>query len=197
MAAGGGRWRQVAAMPSSSAARWAPSVPPANIHRSQFHRARSGRRSPPGTARHRRPHDAPSPVLERLQRVLAEHPQSPRRARRRLKCASSHSAWRQDRTSQAHCRIGHGNGHLPAGETQKPPHAFAYGGFMVPSTEGRTTADNAGDNLLSHTVARAVPLAQEGLTSEFGMGSGRTPPLSSPAKRKAISRSEWPLLEAT
>ena len=36
------------------------------------------------------------------------------------------------------------------------------------------------DVLLSHTVARAVPSAQEGLTSEFGMGSGVSPPLLSP-----------------
>ncbi len=34
----------------------------------------------------------------------------------------------------------------------------------------------SGSVLLSHTVARAVPSAQEGLTSEFGMGSGVTPP---------------------
>ena len=35
-------------------------------------------------------------------------------------------------------------------------------------------------DLLSHTVTRAVPSAQEGLTSEFGMGSGVTLPLSPP-----------------
>ena len=34
-----------------------------------------------------------------------------------------------------------------------------------------------GDVLLSHTVSRAVPSALEGLTSEFGMGSGVAPPL--------------------
>ncbi len=33
-----------------------------------------------------------------------------------------------------------------------------------------------GSDLLSHTVSRAVPLALEGLTAEFGMGSGVTPP---------------------
>jgi hypothetical protein len=37
-----------------------------------------------------------------------------------------------------------------------------------------------GDVLLSHTVASAVPSALEGLTSEFGMGSGVTPPPLSP-----------------
>jgi hypothetical protein len=40
--------------------------------------------------------------------------------------------------------------------------------------------NKSGDDLLSHTVTRAVPLAQEGLTAEFGMGSGVTPPLWSP-----------------
>ena len=34
--------------------------------------------------------------------------------------------------------------------------------------------------LLSHTLTRAVPSALEGLTAEFGMGSGVTPPLWSP-----------------
>ncbi len=32
-----------------------------------------------------------------------------------------------------------------------------------------------GDDLLSHPVAKAVPSAQRGLTSEFGMGSGDPP----------------------
>jgi hypothetical protein len=40
----------------------------------------------------------------------------------------------------------------------------------------------AGDNLLSHRVTPAVPSAPEGLTSVFGMGTGGTPRLSSPAK---------------
>ena len=35
---------------------------------------------------------------------------------------------------------------------------------------------NSGGVLLSHAVTRAVPSALEGLTSEFGMGSGMTPP---------------------
>jgi hypothetical protein len=30
----------------------------------------------------------------------------------------------------------------------------------------------AGDHLISHTVPRAVPSAQRGLTSVFGMGTG-------------------------
>jgi hypothetical protein len=37
-------------------------------------------------------------------------------------------------------------------------------------------AHRSGNDLLSHRVSPAVPSAQEGLTSEFGMGSGVTPP---------------------
>ena len=37
-----------------------------------------------------------------------------------------------------------------------------------------------GDDLLSHTLARAVPLALGGLTAVFGMGTGVSPPLQSP-----------------
>jgi len=33
-----------------------------------------------------------------------------------------------------------------------------------------------GNDLLSHTVARAVPSALGGLTSVFGMGTGVSPP---------------------
>ena len=35
----------------------------------------------------------------------------------------------------------------------------------------------AGDDLLSHKASLAVPSAQEGLTTEFGMGSGGAPPV--------------------
>ena len=42
--------------------------------------------------------------------------------------------------------------------------------------------DKPGNDLLSHARARAVPSALEGLTSEFGMGSGMAPPTSSPEK---------------
>ena len=40
----------------------------------------------------------------------------------------------------------------------------------------------AGNYLLSHSREAAVPSAQESLTSVFGMGTGGTSPLSSPAK---------------
>jgi hypothetical protein len=38
----------------------------------------------------------------------------------------------------------------------------------------------AGDDLLSHTLSRAVQSAQRGLTSVFGMGTGGTPAVRSP-----------------
>ncbi len=41
-------------------------------------------------------------------------------------------------------------------------------------------SNNPGSDLLSHTVARAVPSAVEGLTTVFGMGTGVTPLLSPP-----------------
>ena len=41
---------------------------------------------------------------------------------------------------------------------------------------------NPGNVLLSHQVALAVPLAMEGLTAVFGMGTGVTPPPRSPGK---------------
>ena len=39
----------------------------------------------------------------------------------------------------------------------------------------------AGDHLISHTLTRAVPSAQRGLTSVFGMGTGVTLAVNSPA----------------
>ena len=39
---------------------------------------------------------------------------------------------------------------------------------------------NAGNYLLSHTLSRAVPSAQRGLTSVFGMGTGVSPAVRSP-----------------
>ncbi len=41
--------------------------------------------------------------------------------------------------------------------------------------------DYAGDHLISHTLTRAVPSAQRGLTSVFGMGTGVTLAVNSPA----------------
>jgi hypothetical protein len=55
---------------------------------------------------------------------------------------------------------------------EKSPEAFLLRGF----------GNKPGNDLLSHARARAVPSALEGLTSEFGMGSGMAPPTSSPEK---------------
>ena len=40
--------------------------------------------------------------------------------------------------------------------------------------------EEPGDFLLSHTLARAVPLGLRGLTAVFGMGTGGSPSLWSP-----------------
>jgi hypothetical protein len=42
---------------------------------------------------------------------------------------------------------------------------------------------NAGNDLLSHTLSRAVQSALRGLTSVFGMGTGGTPAVRSPTSR--------------
>ena len=43
-----------------------------------------------------------------------------------------------------------------------------------PILDGDGALDYAGDHLISHTLTRAVPSAQRGLTSVFGMGTGVT-----------------------
>jgi hypothetical protein len=43
-------------------------------------------------------------------------------------------------------------------------------------------SEEIGGDVLSHRVAPAVPSAQRGLTSEFGMGSGGSPALWPPIK---------------
>ena len=47
---------------------------------------------------------------------------------------------------------------------------------------------NPGNVLLSHQVALAVPLAMEGLTAVFGMGTGVTPPPRSPGKSVSCNK---------
>jgi hypothetical protein len=42
----------------------------------------------------------------------------------------------------------------------------------------------AGDVVLSHTISRAVPSAQRGLTTVFGMGTGVTLAAKPPTKKK-------------
>ena len=44
----------------------------------------------------------------------------------------------------------------------------------------RTFPNKPGDDLLSHTVSRAVPSALKGLTAVFGKGPGGAPSLWSP-----------------
>ena len=47
---------------------------------------------------------------------------------------------------------------------------------------------NPGGVLLSHIVTHAVPSALEGLTTEFGMGSGMTPPTLPPKTFESSTR---------
>ena len=58
------------------------------------------------------------------------------------------------------------------------------------SPERRASLLNPGDDLLFHTVTRAVPSALEGLTSVFGMGTGVAPPLRSPGNLLSSATSE-------
>lgn len=62
--------------------------------------------------------------------------------------------------------------YLWTNKTKKKPDNFHYRAFKK----------EAGVVLLSHTVTRAIPSPQEGLTSEFEMGSGVAPLLETPAK---------------
>ena len=67
-------------------------------------------------------------------------------------------------------------------EREKPRSNYSLRGF----------GNKPGNDLLSHARARAVPSALEGLTSEFGMGSGMAPPTSSPEKLWWASCGLWP-----
>ena len=58
---------------------------------------------------------------------------------------------------------------------------FAIQTQKARSEERALLENNAGDNLISHTLSRAVPSAQRGLTSVFGMGTGGTLAVWSPA----------------
>ncbi len=51
---------------------------------------------------------------------------------------------------------------------------------------------NAGNHLRSHTLTRAVPSAQRGLTSVFGMGTGVTLAVYSPANLGVLRRAVSP-----
>ena len=54
---------------------------------------------------------------------------------------------------------------------------------------GRTLEIIPGDDLLSHTLARAVPSALRGLTAVFGMGTGVSPSPESP--ENLICKERW------
>jgi hypothetical protein len=55
----------------------------------------------------------------------------------------------------------------PDAKKQRPPRSVEIGTGVAD--------EKAGGAVLSHRVAPAVPSAQQGLTSEFGMGSGGSP----------------------
>src|ERR1700722_6418867 len=61
-------------------------------------------------------------------------------------------------------------------EKRKRPHSSLNMAFI-----------NAGNDLLSHTLSRAVQSALRGLTSVFGMGTGGTPAVRSPTSVAAVS----------
>jgi hypothetical protein len=46
--------------------------------------------------------------------------------------------------------------------------------------------EKAGDVVLSHTISRAVPSAQRGLTTVFGMGTGVTLAVKPPTNMKRV-----------
>ena len=64
---------------------------------------------------------------------------------------------------------------LDVGGSSKKPHPGRMGLLYY-----------AGDHLISHTLTRAVPSAQRGLTSVFGMGTGVTLVVNSPAKLRCL-----------
>ena len=79
-----------------------------------------------------------------------------------------HNAWSPSETKKSRLSKGVGQPSLRRDQQTK-------------KGESQTRPTNkSGNDLLSHTVARVVPSAREGLTAEFGMGSGVTPPLWSP-----------------
>ena len=57
----------------------------------------------------------------------------------------------------------------------------------APSSKRMGLLINAGDHLISHTLTRAVPSAQRGLTSVFGMGTGVTLAVNSPANFRNLA----------
>ena len=56
----------------------------------------------------------------------------------------------------------------------RPPFDRAYKAKAREANLAGFQTNNAGSDLLSHTVSHAVPSAVSGLTSVFGMGTGVT-----------------------
>ena len=107
---------------------------------------------------------------------------------RGLSKSSRQAAWTQNpeqgpngRSAQDNAKVETESGPLRT-EREKPRSDFSLRGF----------GNKPGNDLLSHARARAVPSALEGLTSEFGMGSGMAPPTSSPEKLWWASCGLWP-----
>src|SRR5438093_6798955 len=69
------------------------------------------------------------------------------------------------------CHCSMFNCQLSFAEKRKPRRALRLLGVFIP-----------GNDLVSHTVARAVPSALRGLTSVFGMGTGVALSVGSPEK---------------
>src|SRR5271166_5903508 len=63
---------------------------------------------------------------------------------------------------------------IPRAKRKQPP------GFLL------MAVIYVGDDLLSHTLSRAVQSARRGLTSVFGMGTGVSPAVRSPATGGAV-----------
>jgi hypothetical protein len=75
---------------------------------------------------------------------------------------------------------GVGDGWERSADAEKPAPGWVERAFE--ERQGVVAAKNyAGDHLISHTLSRAVPSAQRGLTSVFGMGTGGTLAVWSPA----------------
>ena len=84
----------------------------------------------------------------------------------------------------AHCRIGLRS---IVAEPLQADRALNAVDAEKPTGEGGLFVDYAGDHLISHTLTRAVPSAQRGLTSVFGMGTGGTLAVNSPANFRNIA----------
>ena len=107
-----------------------------------------------------------------------------RRQVKAFRCAKS-EPWRTQaythvRRSKTRAKDDKADGPL----TQPPSCINVEGSDRILPAEPSTF--NPGNDLLSHTVTRAVSSAQEGLTTVFGMGTGVTPPPWPPGNFKTV-----------